>query len=84
MQCDAVQGTAHMAVSVRRGLDIMDALRGTVSGLAIPTYVLDLPGGHGKVPLTRSTILGREGDVLVLRGPRGQRVRYADPSGEET
>ena len=79
MQCDAVQGTAHLRVSTRRGVAIMAALRGWISGLGIPAYVLDLPGGAGKVPLGPAHVENREGDVLFLRGPRGETVRYADP-----
>lgn len=82
MQCDAVRGTSHLRVSVRRGMQIMAALRGTISGLGIPTYVLDLPGGAGKVPLVDSYIVGREGEKLLLRGPRGQIARYIDPPDE--
>lgn len=83
MQCDAVSGTSHLRVSVRRGMEIMAALRGSISGLGIPTYVLDLPGGAGKVPLVPSHIIGREGgETLLLRGPRGQVARYADPLDE--
>lgn len=79
MQCDAVSGTAHLRVNIRRGMDIMAALRARTSGLGIPTYVLDLPGGAGKVVLGRNPLIRREGDVLVFRGPRGGEARYHDP-----
>ena len=49
--CDLARGTGHFRTSIARGLDIMAALRGHVSGLALPNYVLDLPGGYGKVML---------------------------------
>jgi L-lysine 2,3-aminomutase len=84
MQCDAVAGTAHLRVSIRRGVAIMAALRGWISGLGIPTYVLDLPGGAGKVPLGPGHVETREDDVLVLRGPRGEIVRYADPLSDDS
>jgi len=79
MQCDAVTGTSHLRVPVRRGLEIMEALRRTTTGLGIPAYVLDLPGGAGKVVLDRSSMIRREGDALVLRSPGGGEVRYPDP-----
>ena len=82
MQCDAAEGTAHLRVPLRRGVGIMAALRGAVSGLAIPTYVLDLPGGAGKVELSPSALERREGEEVVFRGPRGQRVRYIDSVDE--
>lgn len=51
---DLAPGTSHFRVSIKRGQDIMKQLRGRISGLAYPTYVLDIPGGYGKVPLTAS------------------------------
>ena len=48
---DLAPGTAHLRTTVAEGQAIMRALRGTLSGLAQPTYVLDIPGGHGKVPV---------------------------------
>ena len=48
---DLAPGTAHFRLPIRRGQELMAALRGRVSGLALPTYVLDIPGGHGKVPI---------------------------------
>ena len=55
-QMDLVAGTGHFRTRVESGLDILRALRGSVSGLAIPHYVIDLPGGKGKVPLLPETI----------------------------
>lgn len=51
---DLAPGTAHFRLPVERGQELMRALRGRVSGLALPTYVLDIPGGHGKVPISTS------------------------------
>lgn len=80
MQCDSVRGTGHLRVSVERGLAIMASLRGQLSGLGIPTYVLDLPGGGGKVVLSSKSLLQREGDYLLFVGPEGATTRYYDPS----
>jgi lysine 2,3-aminomutase len=74
-QMDLVAGTDHFRTRVESGLDILRALRGSVSGLAIPHYVIDLPGGKGKVPLLPETIESL-GDTVVLRTPDGERVDY--------
>ncbi len=50
--CDLARGTSHFRTSIARGQELMRELRGRISGLCQPTYVLDIPGGHGKVPLT--------------------------------
>ena len=50
-QCDLVEGTDHFRVDLRRGIEMMEQIRTTTSGLCIPRYVLDTPGGMGKVPL---------------------------------
>ncbi len=55
---DLAPGTAHFRLSIEEGQALMRALRGRVSGLALPTYVLDIPGGHGKVPLTPTYVAG--------------------------
>ena len=53
---DLAKGTSHFRTTLEEGLDLVEALRGRLSGLAQPTYVLDLPGGAGKVPVTRALI----------------------------
>ncbi len=72
---DLVRGTAHFRVPVVRGQALMKALRGRLSGLAQPTYVLDVPGGHGKVPIGPS-YLGDDPDALLVEDAFGQRHRY--------
>ncbi len=79
-QMDLVAGTGHFRTRVESGLDILRALRGSVSGLAIPHYVIDLPGGKGKVPLLPETIESL-GDTVVLRTPDGERVDYPERRG---
>ena len=61
-----MRGTGHFRVSVERGQALMKALRGRLSGLAQPTYVLDVPGGHGKVPIGPG-YLGDDPDALLGR-----------------
>lgn len=77
-QMDLVRGTAHFRTPVERGLDIIRGLRGHVSGLAVPHYVIDLPGGKGKIALIPDGFR-REGDFLILTTWNGECVRYHDP-----
>ena len=74
-QGDLAAGTAHFRVPIERGLEIMEALRSRLSGLALPTYAVDLPEGGGKVPI-ESHLLRIEEDWYVFRGPKGGEYRY--------
>ena len=76
-QMDLVQGTGHFRTSVRTGLEIMRGLRGHISGLAVPHYVIDLPGGKGKVAVLPDDVEIR-GTTLHLRTYTGERVTYQD------
>src|SRR5258707_6253035 len=58
-QCDLIAGSAHLRTSVRKGMEIMEALRGHTTGYAVPTYVIDAPGGGGKVPIAPEYVLCR-------------------------
>ncbi|WP_428555478.1 lysine-2,3-aminomutase-like protein [Reyranella sp.] len=77
---DLVRGTGHFRVSIERGQALMKALRGRLSGLAQPTYVLDVPGGHGKVPIGPSYLgpghLGDDPQGLLVEDAFGERHRY--------
>ncbi len=78
-QMDLACGTAHFRTPISAGLEILKALRGPVSGLATPHYVIDLPGGKGKVPLLPEYVK-RRGEVLEIRTPAGELVEYPDCS----
>jgi lysine 2,3-aminomutase len=80
-QCDPISGSAHFRTSVSKGLEIIEGLRGHTTGYAVPTYVIDAPGGGGKIPLQPNYIVGRDGDDLLLRNYEGQVYRYPDPAG---
>lgn len=82
-QCDPVGGTSHLRVPIDRGLEILDALRGRLSGLAIPQFAVDLPGGGGKVTLTPDRIVRRDGPRWVFRDLRGREFTYVDPPPRE-
>lgn len=78
-QCDPIIGSAHFRTSVDKGLEIYQGLRGHTTGYAVPTYVIDAPGGGGKIPLLPETYLGREGNDILLRNYEGNIYRYPDP-----
>jgi len=78
-QCDLTEGSEHFRTPLDRGIAILAALRGRLSGTALPTFVVDLPGGLGKVPLTPEHIVAREPGGTRLRAPGGQTVLYPDP-----
>lgn len=80
-QCDPISGSSHFRTPVQKGLDIIAGLRGHTSGYAVPTYVIDAPGGGGKIPLLPHNIVGRDGDDLLLRNYEGRVFRYPDPGG---
>ncbi|BCS97895.1 lysine 2,3-aminomutase [Desulfoluna limicola] len=73
---DAVKGTGHFRTSIEAGLAIMDSLRGHLSGLAVPTYVIDLPGGGGKTPLLPESIISKDEKGLTVRGYDGKTYTY--------
>jgi len=80
-QCDPIPGSSHFRTPVSKGLEIIRGLRGFTSGYAVPTYVIDAPGGGGKVPLLPEYVAGRDGDDLLLRNYAGDLYRYPDPAG---
>ncbi len=81
-QCDPVQGSSHFRTSVEKGLEIIKGLRGHTTGYAVPTFVIDAPGGGGKIPLLPDYIVGRDGDDLLLTNYEGGIYRYPDPDGK--
>ena len=78
-QCDQVQGTEHLWTPVEVGLRIIEGMRGHTSGLAIPNYVIDLPDGRGKIPLTPNYILTRTDHELVVRNYEGHISHFVNP-----
>jgi lysine 2,3-aminomutase len=74
--CDPVTGAGHFRTSVWKGLEIMEGLRGHMSGIGIPTYVVDSPHGGGKIPLMPNYLVSMSDDAVVLRNYEGMLVRY--------
>ncbi|MFN3870457.1 MAG: KamA family radical SAM protein [Aquificaceae bacterium] len=74
--CDPVKGAVHFRTDIKKGVEIMEYLRGRLSGMGIPTYALDLPGGKGKVPISPNYLLHQEGNKYTFRSPFGGLVEY--------
>jgi len=74
--CDPVIGAGHFRTSVWKGIEIMEGLRGHMSGLGIPTYVVDSPHGGGKIPVMPNYLVSASDDAIVLRNYEGMLVRY--------
>jgi lysine 2,3-aminomutase len=79
-QLDPITGTSHFKTSIQQGLDIIQSMRGYISGYAIPHYIVDPPGGGGKIALTPDAILDRDENGYWLRNWQGKRVFYPDPA----
>jgi len=78
-QCDLAEGIEHFRTSVSKGFEIMEELRGHTSGLALPTFVIDAPGGGGKIPVMPNYLLTLTDDRAVVRNYRGMMSAYANP-----
>ncbi|MCI0365061.1 MAG: KamA family radical SAM protein [Phycisphaerales bacterium] len=78
-QCDPIPGSSHFRTPIERGLEIIEGLRGHTTGYAVPQFVIDGPGGGGKIPLLPQYFLGRDGDDVLLRNYEGRIFRYPDP-----
>lgn len=78
-QCDMSQGISHFRTPVETGLNIIEHLRGWTSGMAVPHYVIDAPGGGGKIPLLPNYLVKREGKKWTLRNFKKQQFEYNEP-----
>jgi lysine 2,3-aminomutase len=77
-QCDPVRGTHHLRTSVRKGIEIMEALRGHTTGYAVPQYVIDAPGGGGKVPVGPEYVLAHDRQRVIIRNYEGKVFEYPE------
>ncbi len=80
-QCDLIKGSSHLRTSVAKGVKIIEALRGFTSGYAIPQFVIDAPGGGGKVPINPEYILTHDHEKIVIRNFEGHVFEYPEPGG---
>jgi len=78
-QCDLSQGIGHFRTPVETGIEIIEKLRGWTSGMAVPHYVVDAPGGGGKIPLLPNYVVSHEGKHWKLRNFRNQQFDYYEP-----
>lgn len=81
-QCDPIKGSGHFRTPVHKGIEIIQSLRGHTTGYACPMFVVDAPGGGGKILLAPDAVAGRDGDDLLLRNFEGRIFRYPDPDGK--
>lgn len=78
-QCDLSEGLEHFRTPVSKGIEIMESLRGHTSGFAIPTYVVDAPGGGGKIPVTPNYLISWSVNKVILRNYEGVITSYREP-----
>jgi len=81
-QCDPIKGSGHFRTPVHKGIEIIQSLRGHTTGYACPMFVVDAPGGGGKILLAPDAVAGRDGNDLLLRNFEGRIFRYPDPDGK--
>jgi len=80
-QCDEVQGTEHLRTPVETGIKIIEGMRGHTSGLAVPSFVIDLPQGGGKVPVQPNYVVLQTSEELLIRNYQGRLFQYRNPKG---
>ncbi len=80
-QCDLVAGAGHFRTPVAKGIEIIEGLRGHTSGYAVPTFVIDAPGGGGKIPVMPNYVLSQSEHTVALRNYEGRIAAYQGPSG---
>ncbi|MGL4382468.1 MAG: lysine 2,3-aminomutase, partial [Bacilli bacterium] len=79
-QCDLSNGLEHFRTPVSKGIEIMESLRGHTSGLCNPTYVVDAPGGGGKIPVLPQYLISQSPGKVVLRNYEGVITTYYEPT----
>jgi len=82
-QCDLSEGLTHFRTPIGKGIEILESLRGHTSGFSIPTYVVDAPGGGGKIPLMPNYIISWTANKVVLRNYEGVITTYHEPAHYE-
>ncbi|WP_291325639.1 lysine 2,3-aminomutase [Desulfovibrio sp. UCD-KL4C] len=82
-QCDLSEGLSHFRTPVGKGIEILESLRGHTSGFAVPTYVIDAPGGGGKIPVMPNYIVSWATNKIILRNYEGVITTYAEPDSYE-
>lgn len=83
-QCDLSEGLSHFRTPVRKGIEIMESLIGHTSGFSVPTFVIDAPGGGGKIPVMPHYIMSWSTNKVILRNYEGVITSYREPDNYET
>jgi len=83
-QCDLSQGIEHFRTPVSKGIEIIESLRGHTSGMAVPTFVVDAPGGGGKIPVMPNYVVSMSHNKVVLRNYEGVITTYSEPDHYES
>jgi len=83
-QCDLAQGLTHFRTPVSKGIEIIEALRGHTSGFAVPTFVVDAPGGGGKIPVMPNYLISYGTNKAILRNFEGVITAYTEPENYKT
>jgi lysine 2,3-aminomutase len=79
-QCDLIQGSSHLRTSISEGVEIIEQLRGHTTGYAVPQFVIDGPGGGGKIPVNPDYVLLRDEQRVLLRNYEGKTFEYPEPA----
>ncbi|MEM9281667.1 MAG: KamA family radical SAM protein [Verrucomicrobiota bacterium] len=79
-QLDLIQGSSHLQAPVSKGIEIIEGLRGHTTGYSVPQYVIDAPGGGGKVPINPDYVLQRNSERVVIRNFEGKTFEYPEPA----
>jgi lysine 2,3-aminomutase len=82
-QCDLIKGSSHLRTSVQAGIEIIESLRGHTTGYAVPQFVIDAPGGGGKVPVNPSYVIIRDDQRTLLRNYEGEVFEYPEPDSAQ-
>ncbi len=82
-QCDPIKGAEHLRTSIWKGVEIIEGLRGHTTGFSVPQFVIDAPGGGGKIPVGPNYLLGETGDGIILRNYEGLVFEYKNPVPDE-
>ena len=83
-QCDLSEGLSHFRTPVGKGIEIMESLIGHTSGFARPTFVIDAPGGGGKIPIMPNYVISRSVNKLILRNYEGMIATYTEPDNYQS
>ncbi len=82
-QCDLSEGISHFRTPIAKGIEIIESLRGHTSGLCVPTYVVDAPGGGGKIPVMPNYVISQMPGRVILRNYEGFITAYTEPEFEQ-